>query len=247
MLRNRLLLFVSCLVIVVVSAESAFDFFAFSQQWAPSVCIDASSEHKCGIPEEVTGWTVHGLWPNSRSGKEPSDCNSSWPFDFDKIKSLETNLTAQWPNLFTDTAKNDFWSHEWDKHGTCATSLPATDNEFNYFSAALQLNKKLNLQQVLKMFDVIPSNSTGYKVTEVSGLLKKYFGSTPVMRCSYQKATKRQFFMEIEICVDKSFKLMDCDSKLLSAQANLTQAEECRSSELTYLYPLPTANSNKKH
>ncbi|XP_046545149.1 ribonuclease Oy-like [Haliotis rubra] len=247
MLGNSLLPFVSCLVIVVMSARSEFDFFAFSQQWPPSVCIDASSEHKCVIPEEVTAWTVHGLWPNSRSGNEPSNCNSSWPFNYDDIKSLEANLTAQWPNLFTDTPKNDFWEHEWEKHGTCATSLPATDNELHFFTTALQLNTKLRLQQVLKVFDVIPSKDTGYNATEVSNLLEKYFGSAPVLRCTYQQATKRQFFLEIEICFDKSFKLMDCGSEFQATLANLTQAEECRSSEITYLYPLPSSSSTKRN
>ncbi|XP_067682260.1 ribonuclease Oy-like [Haliotis asinina] len=242
MLRNAMLLFVSCLVIVIVSARSEFDFFAFSQQWAPSVCIDASSEHKCAIPEEVTGWTIHGLWPNSHSGNEPSDCNSSWPFNYDAIKSLESNLTAQWPNLFIDTPKDDFWSHEWEKHGTCATSLPATDNELHYFSTALQLNTKLKLQQVLKIFDVVPSKDTGYNATEVRNLLEKYFGSTPVLQCTYQKATKRQFFLQIELCFDKSFKLMDCGSK-----EQATEPEECRASEVTYLYPLPSSSSTKRN
>jgi ribonuclease I len=38
-----------------------------------------------------------------------------------------------------------FWQHEWQKHGTCAESVPAYTGEFNYFSQAIALNKRFDL------------------------------------------------------------------------------------------------------
>lgn len=37
--------------------------------------------------------------------------------------------------------------HEWSKHGTCATSLPATSNELKYFGMGLKLHAKYNISR----------------------------------------------------------------------------------------------------
>ena len=48
---------------------------------------------------------------NGRIG--PSFCNKSLPFDFSKLKPIEAELLKYWPNLYTDTAMDSFWEHEW--------------------------------------------------------------------------------------------------------------------------------------
>ena len=37
--------------------------------------------------------------------------------------------------------------HEWDKHGTCATCLPALKDEVHYFNVTLGLHDRFNLAQ----------------------------------------------------------------------------------------------------
>ena len=64
-------------------------------------------------------FSLHGLWPNSKYGESPHDCDPNSPykssiFDTEILNELEST----WPSLF----HNDnewFWSHEWTKHGTC--------------------------------------------------------------------------------------------------------------------------------
>ena len=40
--------------------------------------------------------------------------------------------------------------HEWDKHGTCAASLPALNSEHKYFAKGLEFNRKWNLTKYVK-------------------------------------------------------------------------------------------------
>lgn len=40
-----------------------------------------------------------------------------------------------------------FWSHEWEKHGTCAESEL---DQRDYFDTALKLKQKVNLLKALK-------------------------------------------------------------------------------------------------
>jgi ribonuclease T2 len=64
--------------------------------------------------------------------------------------------TPQHPNY------NDFWSHEWNKHGTCVTTLEPRcgykdDKDlYAYFNTTLALRKQYNIYNALRKADITP-------------------------------------------------------------------------------------------
>ena len=64
-----------------------------------------------------------------------------------KVSDLMSNLRREWPTL--SCPSNDgvhFWTHEWEKHGTCAESEL---DQHDYFEAGLKLKQKANLLHAL--------------------------------------------------------------------------------------------------
>merc|ERR1712238_632438 len=58
--------------------------------------------------------TLHGLWPQWKES-----CSNS--FDESEVSGVEDQLKEYWlscPEYGGDN--NDFWSHEWKKHGSCS-------------------------------------------------------------------------------------------------------------------------------
>lgn len=67
---------------------------------------------------------------------------------FNQISELMSNLEKNWPSLSCPSSNGfRFWSHEWEKHGTCSESEL---DQKDYFEAALKLKQKVNLLQILK-------------------------------------------------------------------------------------------------
>ena len=67
-----------------------------------------------------------------------------------------TNLQKDWPSLSCPSSNGfRFWSHEWEKHGTCSESQI---DQHDYFEAALNLKKKVNLLQILRIARIEPDD-----------------------------------------------------------------------------------------
>jgi ribonuclease T2 len=66
-------------------------------------------------------------------------------------------MEKNWPSLSCPSSNGfRFWSHEWEKHGTCAESEL---DQHEYFEKALKLKEKMNLLQILKN----AGNKTGFE------------------------------------------------------------------------------------
>lgn len=210
---QMLAIFLFCLMSICSAKD--WNYFTFAQQWPIAVC----AEHKsCFIPDSVVGWGIHGLWPSSDSeSKGPENCNGSWPFDINNVMPLVPELKKYWPNLYPDTKANSFWEHEWSKHGTCATSLPATSNELKYFGMGLKLHAKYNISRILVNQGILPSKTAGYMINETEAAVKRELGVDAVIECVYDKEkTKKQLLYEISICLTKEFELISCNKKEVS-------------------------------
>ena len=85
--------------------------------------------------KEENGWSIHGLWPQYSENKYPSFCKK---IDFN-IETLNPILKELNENWYSNIDKNeDFWKHEWEKHGSCVFS---EINEYEYFNKTLDLFK----------------------------------------------------------------------------------------------------------
>ncbi|XP_046359119.2 ribonuclease Oy-like [Haliotis rufescens] len=197
------------LINMAISRDKKWNLFVFAQQWPPTACLKSSLKHKCNhVPNQVKTWTVHGLWPNF-DDEEVMSCNNSWHFNWDMVKSLEKQLNASWPNMLDKTRYRWLWKHEWQKHGTCAATLKATDNQLRYFQKALSLNSisAFNPQKALEKAGITPSCSKAYSIDAIKDAVKKYFriNTNLKMKCSRQTKMDRTLLQEIHIALTKTF------------------------------------------
>ncbi|OMH82406.1 Ribonuclease Rh [Zancudomyces culisetae] len=152
-------------------------------------------------------FTIHGLWP-SRCDKErtpKNGCDSSRTVDKvdDIIMNLNRTLYSEMKSLWPSNKGNDnkFWVHEWNKHGTCVTTLDPNcydkdkyangTDKIDYFATVVELSKKYNVYEYLKKHDIVPvpRETNGnpptkrYKPEEFIGAIEAEFGFKPSLTC----------------------------------------------------------------
>lgn len=200
---------------MVQKSDVQWEFLVYTQMWPQTSCIEINEtqqSHKCKMPSNVKTWTVHGLWPSIRGGKGPFYCNDSWPFRPDEIKDIQPDLEMYWPNLVMGESVSSFWKHEWVKHGTCAASLPSLNSEHNYFAVGLQLQKTFNLTRIFGAAGIHPSLNDTHKLQDIRNALGRSIGGHfSRILCMEAKTKTTQLLAQIEICIDKDFKTIDCD------------------------------------
>ena len=90
------------------------------------------------IKEQDGSFSIHGLWPQTTPDNYPTFCKKV-NFDIDCLFPIMGQLKKYW---YSTMGKNDnFWKHEWQKHGSCVWTEM---NEFEYFSNALRLYHTAN-------------------------------------------------------------------------------------------------------
>ncbi|XP_059496953.1 ribonuclease T2-like isoform X2 [Stegostoma tigrinum] len=149
----------------------------FSQLWPGSFCMTFSKRF-CKIPNQVNGWTIHGLWPD---GKE--FCNHTWKLTRKEIGNLWTDLQKYWPSLISNSPFK-FWQSEWAKHGTCGTCADNMSCPHKYFSLALELRMKFSIDEFLSATGIKPSCYNGYTKRQVLVQIKIFFSKDLSIGCN---------------------------------------------------------------
>ncbi|EEF39934.1 ribonuclease t2, putative [Ricinus communis] len=195
------------LYLSVLCASQDFDFFYFVQQWPGSYC---DTKQSCCYPttgKPAADFGIHGLWPNYDDGSYPSNCDSNNPFNQKKISDLTSSMQKNWPTLACPSGNGvTFWTHEWEKHGTCSESIL---DQHGYFKAALDLKKQVNLLQVLQSADIVPNGGT-YSLSSIKSAIQESIGYTPWIECNSDASGNSQLY-QIYLCVDTSgSNLIEC-------------------------------------
>ncbi|XP_010258337.1 PREDICTED: ribonuclease 1-like [Nelumbo nucifera] len=187
--------------LAVLCASRDFDFFYFVQQWPGSYC---DTRRGCCYPKTgkpAADFSIHGLWPNYNDGSYPSNCDSQQnPFDPSEITDLTDRMQRSWPSLACPN--NDmlkFWSHEWNKHGTCSESVL---DQHGYFETALNLKKKVDLLQILAEAGINPDGNF-YNLRDIKVAISEATGYTPGIECNVDGSGNSQLY-QVYLCVDKS-------------------------------------------
>jgi len=93
------------------------------------------TEYILALQDDCGFESIHGLWP------DPEDtCTYCTEEEFDESELTSSTLAQMnkyWPTCESGNSNEDFWSHEWSKHGTCS-GLSQED----YFSDAISLYNK---------------------------------------------------------------------------------------------------------
>lgn len=177
---------------LVDAVQLGFDFHKFVMQWPGSVC----TLEKC--PEV---WTIHGLWPGRNDGQDPNIKVGN--YNETVIEELKNNneLEILWPSLNIKNKNEDFWKHEWSKHGSCAEL-----GFENYFKETLALAHRYNITGILQQNEVLENERT--KVDAIKQAVSASTGRIPIVKSKCIKNKKSLY--EIEICLDKTLQPIDC-------------------------------------
>ena len=83
--------------------------------------------------EGDNNWSIHGLWPQNTPTDYPTYCKRV-SFNINQLNPIMDKLQKYWYS--TEEKNEDFWKHEWQKHGSCVF---VNITEFNYFNITLKL------------------------------------------------------------------------------------------------------------
>lgn len=128
----------------------AFDFFIFSQTWAPTFC--KINPHKC-LKSPVENFVIHGLWPQFANNTYPQFCKPCTPFNQTLLEeTLKKDLEKYWSD--TGVIDWDFLEHEWEKHGCCSEM-----GMEEYFSNILKFRKQWDYKKVFESIEIFPNTT----------------------------------------------------------------------------------------
>ncbi|KAG7462761.1 hypothetical protein MATL_G00188200 [Megalops atlanticus] len=187
----------------------------FMQVWSKLIVTHHWPQTFCSVEHCDTHfdyWTLHGLWPD-----KGGTCNTSWHFNASQIEDLMPEMKKWWPDLLHPDPSNStvFWKHEWQKHGTCAVQSEALDSEHKYFSKALELYHKLDLDGVLRKSNIVPSEKF-YNFDDIEEAIYGFYNVKPKIQCIPPKLGENvQTLGQIEICFSKDFHLINCQKSEL--------------------------------
>ncbi|CAF1081389.1 unnamed protein product [Brachionus calyciflorus] len=214
-----------------VGGPTDFDYLIFRQIWPASSCM-FPGPNTCTIDPVISTWVVHGLWPSIKTEIGPSFCNKSVPFDFGTVKWLLPELLQYWPNLYTNTPLESFWKHEWEKHGTCALTLPQIQDQSDYFNVTLGLRNKFDFGPALKKLNIEPDDKLLYDLDKIKYAIRNYFRVEPMIVCYVLKDSDVQYLSQMQVCLSKDFQLVDCEFKAIElakiAIDNKAQEIQCQ-------------------
>ncbi|EPQ30355.1 uncharacterized protein PFL1_01881 [Pseudozyma flocculosa PF-1] len=145
-------------------------------------------------PDDV--WTLHGVWPDRCSGGYDASCDSSR--NHGDIAGIlrganATDVLDYMNQYWLDIRGNDnsFWSHEWNKHGTCVSTLvPScyeayTPNQevVDFFRTATELHRRYSTYDALAEAGIVPSATKTYALAELQAAVEAKYGHGASFRC----------------------------------------------------------------
>ena len=184
--------------------------FLQTQFWDTSPPIGPSSS-----------WTIHGLWPDLCNGGFDAFCDSSRSHSDIKdvlqralnseddanggkemVNQLLDFMSTYW--LSYDGNDEHLWAHEWNKHGTCISTLepncyppptPALSDSkhhhhldvLDYFLHTTSLFRTLDTYTTLAKADILPSHTTRYTLRDLEDAVSSSPHGQPVtFRCNHR-------------------------------------------------------------
>ncbi|GMM35638.1 hypothetical protein DASC09_029630 [Saccharomycopsis crataegensis] len=149
-----------------------------------------------GSPENT--WTIHGLWPDKCDGSYNSNCDfaSEVSSVADVLQDagetdLVSYLSQYWLN--DDGDNEELWTHEFNKHGTCmstigddcyASGTASNTNVVDFAKLLVKTYQGLPTYQWLADAGITPSSSQTYSADDISAALQAGFGNEVYIGCS---------------------------------------------------------------
>ncbi|KAF5375787.1 hypothetical protein D9757_008989 [Collybiopsis confluens] len=182
-------------------------------------------------------WTIHeltaitvGLWPDNCDGTFTENCDASRD---------QSAITSFWKNDPNDGTDEEFWSHEWDTHGTCYSTLrptclpsgsPSGTDAVTFYETVVRLFQTLPTYTWLANQGITPSSSTTHTLTSLENALAAEAGVKPMLTCSGSDLNQIAWYFNLKgSLIDGVFEPIDSP-----------EASSCPSSGI--LYPPKTGS-----
>ncbi|CDK30067.1 unnamed protein product [Kuraishia capsulata CBS 1993] len=154
-------------------------------------------------------FTLHGLWPDNCDGSYEQFCHNSETIQSGK-KILEAfgeydlleKMNRIWKNFNGDD--DSLWVHEFNKHGTCMTTLsPSCYDQSNYsvnqnvvdfYRASVDLYEQLPTFKWLSDNGIVPSEEQTYSKQQIEDTLSARFGQPVFVSCNRYHALQEVWY-----------------------------------------------------
>ncbi|KAL5104765.1 Ribonuclease Oy [Taenia crassiceps] len=186
--------------------NGTWDYLVLTQTWPPGYCQFIA----CSSPRVINGFNIHGLWAQLWPNSEMNGCGDSPKYDNGSIKDIFEELKREWVDEKSFNHPWRFWRHEWEKHGICVIQNNSViTNQREYFGASLTLKRMYNFTKIFDRNYIVASNTTLYDTLSVLNILRRDLGADVRLQCSWKNGEYAKL-VEVRICLNKSFKLLNC-------------------------------------
>ncbi|KAJ0424216.1 ribonuclease T2-like protein [Aspergillus carlsbadensis] len=158
-----------------------------------------------------SSWTIHGLWPDHCNGGFDQFCDSHRRYSNISLILVDAgrrDLLDQMSTYWKDYKGDDpnLWEHEWNKHGTCVSTLEAhcysdyypQQEVVDYFDKTVELFHDLPTFKTLSNAGIVPSYDQTYTRSEIEDALSKAHGATVTVRCRSHRLQEVWYFFNVE-------------------------------------------------
>ncbi|KAF5875591.1 putative ribonuclease t2 protein [Botrytis fragariae] len=155
-------------------------------------------------------WTIHGLWPDHCDGTYDSTCDTSR--EYSSITNIlsaagQTSLLSYMNTYWVsdDSTNEVFWEHEWNKHGTCISTLePSCYSSYttgaevvDFFNVAVDLFKILPTYTWLANAGIVPSTTKTYTSAQIQAAITAGFGYPATIQCTSSSLDEIWYSFEV--------------------------------------------------
>ncbi|KAG8726874.1 ribonuclease T2-like [Ceratobasidium sp. 423] len=144
-------------------------------------------------------WTIHGLWPDHCDGTYEEYCapkrallNITAVLEQSGQQKLLNYMNKYW--LSNEGTNEALWEHEYNKHGTCISTLEpqcfnkSSEGQFpelvTYISKTIELFQDLPTYKWLKDKGIAPSTTATYTLAQIQDAIVAKTGFIPTVRCN---------------------------------------------------------------
>ncbi|KAF7714924.1 Uncharacterized protein PECH_007832 [Penicillium ucsense] len=141
-------------------------------------------------------WTIHGLWPDHCNGGFDQFCDPKRRYSNISLILVDAGRAdlLQYMTEFWKDYKGDdshLWQHEWEKHGTCVSTLETRCYEdyqpqqdvVDYFDKSVEIFKQVPSYEFLAANGILPSYTQRYALTDIESALESGHGAPVTVHC----------------------------------------------------------------
>ncbi|KAJ5095373.1 hypothetical protein NUU61_004729 [Penicillium alfredii] len=205
-------------------------------------------------------WTIHGLWPDHCGGGFDQFCDSNRRYSNISLILVDSGrgdlldyMSEYWKDFRGDDP--NLWQHEWNKHGTCVSTLETQCYEdyipqqevVDYFDKTVEVFKTVPSFEFLANAGILPSNSETYALADIEKALEKEHRAPVTVRCRHRALSEIWYYFNVAgslqtgkfIAADPDGQTSNCPAHGIHYPPKHSQEEPTKTT--TDGYPEPTS------